>query len=101
MVHICIEGNIGSGKSYFISKFSKEIKTQLGLNILTLSEPVDIWQDFHGTNMLKAMYNEPLEYAYKFQNLALSTKIDQLLKPQNRHVLVERSIMAQRKIFIP
>ena len=32
---------------------------------------------------------------------SLSTKIDQLLKPQNQHVLVERSIMAQKKIFIP
>lgn len=43
---VCIEGNIGSGKTTFLSHFKKFKNTTV------LEEPVDLWRDVGGTNLL-------------------------------------------------
>ena len=50
-----VEGNIGSGKTSFLSQFS-------GLaGVETLAEPVERWWDLNGTgdNLLQLMYEDP------------------------------------------
>ena len=42
-----VEGNIGSGKSTFLSKI-REIK----LDIETIPEPVELWTNYEGHNYL-------------------------------------------------
>lgn len=43
---VCVEGNIGSGKTTFLSHFKKFD------NITVLEEPVELWRDVSGTNLL-------------------------------------------------
>lgn len=43
---VCIEGNIGSGKTTFLSYFKKFD------NVTVLEEPVELWRDVSGTNLL-------------------------------------------------
>lgn len=43
---IIVEGNIGSGKTTFLNNFAKSE------NAFLLSEPVDIWRNFKGNNLL-------------------------------------------------
>lgn len=43
---MCVEGNIGSGKTTFLNHFKKYD------NITILEEPVNLWQNVAGTNLL-------------------------------------------------
>jgi len=43
---VCVEGNIGSGKTTFLSHFKKFD------NVTVLEEPVELWRDICGTNLL-------------------------------------------------
>lgn len=43
---VCVEGNIGSGKTTFLSHFKKFD------NITVLEEPVELWRDVSGANLL-------------------------------------------------
>lgn len=42
---ICVEGNIGSGKTTFLEHFEK-------FNATILLEPVHLWRDVKGVNLL-------------------------------------------------
>ena len=56
LVVLSVEGNIGAGKSTFISL----LRTQLGLdNLETVDEPVEKWKNVRGKNMLEAFYKDP------------------------------------------
>jgi deoxyadenosine/deoxycytidine kinase len=46
---ICIEGNIGSGKTTFLNHF------QHFDNATVLKEPVESWQNLNGVNMLASL----------------------------------------------
>lgn len=43
---VCVEGNIGSGKTTFLSHFKKFD------NVSILEEPVELWRDVAGENLL-------------------------------------------------
>ena len=47
---ICIEGNIGSGKTTFLNHF------QSFNNATILQEPVDLWRDVAGVNLLVSSF---------------------------------------------
>lgn len=47
---LLVEGNIGSGKTSFLSHFSK-------YDSLILSEPVELWRNVQGHNMLVRKYH--------------------------------------------
>jgi deoxyadenosine/deoxycytidine kinase len=49
------------------------------------------------------MYHEPTRFSYLFQNLALTSKVNQLfpsIKIKD-NIIAERSIMSQLKVFVP
>jgi len=48
---VCIEGNIGSGKTTFLSHFKKFD------NVTVLEEPVELWRNMSGTNLLVSYAN--------------------------------------------
>jgi len=48
---VCIEGNIGSGKTTFLSHFKKFD------NVSVLEEPVELWRNISGTNLLVSYAN--------------------------------------------
>lgn len=54
---VCIEGNIGSGKTTFLSHF-KEFN-----NTIVLQEPVELWRNVGGTNLLVIIF---LKYKFLY-----------------------------------
>jgi deoxynucleoside kinase len=101
-MHISCEGNIASGKSTFLTRLQNSILRK-GLNIKIYNEPLEIWTNFNGVNVLEKMYKEPKRYSYLFQNLALTTKIDQLYPAikMGQNFISERSVMSQHCLFVP
>jgi deoxyadenosine/deoxycytidine kinase len=101
-MHISVEGNIAAGKSTFLSNLNERILAR-GLNIKFYMEPIEIWTNFNGVNVLEKMYKEPKIYSYLFQTMALTTKIDQLYPAikMGQNFIAERSVMSQYCLFVP
>ena len=53
MIYV-IEGNIGSSKTSLIETFKNDN------NVEYYVEPIDIWQNYENTNVLKDYYETPL-----------------------------------------
>ncbi|XP_076666264.1 deoxynucleoside kinase [Andrena cerasifolii] len=88
---VCIEGNIGSGKTTFLSHFKKFNNTTV------LQEPVELWRDVAGTNLLELMYSDPKRYAFLFQSYVQLTML-QLHTHQSPYPykIMERSVYSAR-----
>ena len=84
-----IEGNIGCGKTTLIQRIKRD-------NYFVLEEPIDLWTNYKGYNLLRAFYNKPERYGYMFQRRVLETQINQhKLRPH----IIERSITSTRYCF--
>ena len=74
-ITFCVEGNIGAGKSTYLSMIS-DIS---GCNeIQVVQEPVELWQDVDGENLLQQFYGDPSRYAFTFQQYVLLTRINRV-----------------------
>jgi deoxyadenosine/deoxycytidine kinase len=105
---ISLEGNIGAGKSTFIETLKQKYKDCN--QVLFLQEPVDVWESVkqNGKNMLELYYSNPNKYAFAFQIMAHTTRlqlirkaVDDVItnKPQIKTIIMERSLEADREIF--
>lgn len=70
---LCIEGNIGSGKTELLKLITKENE-----NFDIINEPLDQWQNFCGQDLLKKSYEDPMKYAFIFQLLVTLTLSEEL-----------------------
>ena len=97
---VIVEGNIGSGKTTFLSHFSRHIApSNVSVDILT--EPVDKWRNIEGHNLLQLMYEDPSRWSLAFQSYAQLTMMQNHVKKTNAPVkLMERSIYSGRRCFI-
>ena len=81
---ISIEGNIGSGKSTFLTylkKYINGVNMNGNSNIQFIQEPVDEWneiKDSNGESILEKFYNNQKEYAFSFQIMAYITRLRKL-----------------------
>ena len=66
-IHICLLGNIGSGKSSVLKKMHGY------RNMATRDEPMEKWENYNGGNLLKLFYDNPARWAYVFQTQVLIT----------------------------
>ena len=100
--HIAVEGSIGAGKTTFLENLAKEFQRNQ-LNHATLTEPVGEWMSFGkmGENMLGKMYANPSRCSFSFQLVALLTRIEQMNNITVRNLLIERTILAQKYVFLP
>ena len=93
-----VEGNIGTGKSTFLSLIQKYYPQHQ-----VIYEPVDIWTslaDKDGVNILQYFYDDPKRYAYAFQSLAFISRMEKLKEiDPTRHVFIERSIWSDSNVF--
>lgn len=93
-----VEGNIGTGKSTFLSLIEKSRP-----NSQVIYEPVDIWtslKDEDGCNILQHFYNDPKRYAYAFQSLAFISRLEKLAEiEKDKDVFIERSIWSDSNVF--
>lgn len=104
---VSIEGNIGAGKSSFLKILQEKYKDCD--DIMFIQEPVDLWETVKdskdGKNILQKYYMNPIKYAFAFQVLAFTTRL-QLLKraiqdagANCKVILMERSLDADHRIF--
>lgn len=94
---VLVEGNIGSGKTSFLSQFS-------GLaGVETLAEPVERWRDLNGSghNLLQLMYEDPARWGLTFQTYVQLTMLQQHTRPATAPVrLMERSLYSAKFCFV-
>ncbi|XP_046818796.1 deoxynucleoside kinase-like isoform X2 [Vespa crabro] len=91
---VCVEGNIGSGKTTFLNHFKSYENT------VVLQEPVELWRDVAGVNLLELMYKDPKRYAFIFQsNVQLTMLQLHTYKTQLPYKVMERSVYSAR-LFI-
>ncbi|KAK2581628.1 hypothetical protein KPH14_002130 [Odynerus spinipes] len=91
---VCIEGNIGSGKTTFLNHFKNYD------NATVLQEPVELWRNVGGTNLLELMYKDPSRYAFLFQSYVQLTMLQlHTYKTQTPYKIMERSVYSAR-LFI-
>uniref|UniRef100_A0A6C0KEJ9 Deoxynucleoside kinase domain-containing protein n=1 Tax=viral metagenome TaxID=1070528 RepID=A0A6C0KEJ9_9ZZZZ len=99
---ISIEGNIGSGKSTFVSY----LRSTLSDDYVFLEEPVDTWntiRDESDNTILTKFYQDRKRYAFSFQMLAYISRLVLLLetvkKFPNKTIITERSVLTDRNVF--
>jgi deoxyadenosine/deoxycytidine kinase len=99
--HVAIEGTIGAGKSTFLDILKNYLREVFNEEFLVLPEPIDLWTNCEGENLLEKQYQDPKNYAFQFQVWAASTKLGQLVKSVEKFLLVERTLAAQLMVFLP
>ncbi len=92
-----VEGNIGAGKSTFLSIIHEQFDIQI------VPEPVDEWQMVGEDNILEKFYQDPHRWAYTFQSYAFVTRVrkQQVYAQKNPYAaqLLERSVYSDRYCF--
>ncbi len=93
-----IEGNIGAGKSTFVSLIKQE------LDVHVVYEPHDQWQMVGGTeNLLEKFYTDTSRWAYTFQTYAFVSRVraQEEHRKQYPHMpqVLERSVYSDRYCF--
>ena len=94
---ICVEGNIGSGKSTLVEKLKNKYSNRE--DVCFLQEPVEQWlqiKDKDGTNILEKYYKDQHTYAFSFQMMAYISRLSILKKaienPKYKYIITERCL---------
>jgi deoxyadenosine/deoxycytidine kinase len=93
-----VDGNIGAGKSTFLSLIKKYI------NVQVVFEPHTRWQKVVGQeNLLEKFYNDPSRWSYTFQSYAFVTRVQEQVEAAKRSEypiqVLERSVFSDRYCF--
>lgn len=95
---VSIEGNIGAGKSTLLEYFSKSP------GIETYPEPVQLWRNLKGHNLLKLLYSDMKQWQNTFQSYVQLSRLKVQTSPpkyKTTHVqMFERSIQNNRYCFL-
>lgn len=101
---ISIDGNIGSGKSSFVSILKDYFR--YNEKICFLEEPIDIWNEIKDENnvtILENYYKDQIKYAFTFQMMAYISRLSLLKKEINKNkyniIITERSINTDKNVF--
>lgn len=89
---LCIEGNIGVGKTTFTRALGEIIYSLCGIKVDTVYEPVERWQEL---GILKTFYENPKQNAYKCQTMFFATRVLEYLdhakkNPNSKICLLDR-----------
>lgn len=94
---ISIEGNIGAGKSTFLSIIGQNLGVQV------IYEPHTKWQEIGGDNLLEKFYSDTTRWAYTFQTFAFVSRVVQqeTISQKSDHMIhiLERSVFSDRYCF--
>uniref|UniRef100_A0A1Y1LNC0 Deoxynucleoside kinase domain-containing protein n=1 Tax=Photinus pyralis TaxID=7054 RepID=A0A1Y1LNC0_PHOPY len=92
---VLVEGNIGSGKTTFLNYFKQYN------NICTLAEPIELWKNCGGYNLLSHLYEDRERWGFTFQSYVQLTMLRQhTFKTDCAIKLMERSIYSARYCFV-
>lgn len=92
---VCVEGNIGSGKSTFLRHFTTNKNVEL------YPEPVAEWKNLAGYNTLAMMYDDPERWSCAFHSHVMLTVLKQHQRGQTPPVkMMERSLFSAKHCFL-
>lgn len=94
---ICIEGNIGCGKTTLLDFFRARYKASGEPDPGVFMEPVERWRNVDGENLFHYLYKDPARHSLAFQTYVQLTMIK---LHQKRPKLMERSIYSARYCFV-
>ena len=101
---ICVEGNIGSGKSTLVEKLKQKYSGRE--DVCFLQEPVEQWlqiKDKDGTNILEKYYKDQHTYAFPFQMMAYISRLSILKRaienPKYKYIITERCLFTDKNVF--
>ena len=103
---ISIEGNIGSGKTTFISELMNLEKMKTNNAICFLKEPVNLWESIKNNNnetIIECFYKEQEKYAFSFQVMAYVSRIaliKQAIANGFKYIFTERCIYTDKNVFL-
>lgn len=93
-MRISIEGNIGVGKSTLLQKLSEDT------HFKCVPEPIDLWKNLNGYNVLELFYNDSKKYSTTFQFYSMLTIFKDRCKTYTeKHVVFERSLQTGINVF--
>jgi deoxyadenosine/deoxycytidine kinase len=101
---ISIDGNIGSGKSSFLS-YLKEISK--GQNFVFVDEPVEQWLQIRdgetGQSIFEKFYQDQSKYSFSFQMMAFISRFSMLRKAIKENpdaiIITERCLYTDKYVF--
>ena len=99
-----IEGNIGAGKSTFLTLF-KQYMTKNIPNSTLLLEPVERWlntKDSAGKHILQYYYEDQKKYGFTFQMNAFISRVHEIQEMKSKGYavnFVERSVYTDKNVF--
>lgn len=103
---ISIDGNIGSGKSTFVSMLKEYFSTKKNeISICFLEEPVDMWnqiKDKEGKTIIECFYSNPEKYSFAFQMMAYISRLSILkneIKKNYDIIFTERCLFTDHHVF--
>lgn len=99
---LLVEGNIGSGKSTFINYVASSSNLLRDISQI-FPEPIHLWQNLKGFNLLKMFNDSPKRYGFPFESYVILTMIDHHQKTVEKEKsvkIMERSIYSAKYCFI-
>lgn len=105
---ICVEGNIGCGKSCILNLFAQKCSDKLlaenRVRLVVNTEPVAKWKNVANENLLAKMYSDPVRWGFTFEHYSQLSRIKQMqdIKQSSENVvqILERSIYSNRHCFV-
>lgn len=100
---LSIEGNIGSGKSTFMTKLKEELQGRE--DVCFLDEPIEKWSTFKDEEggILEHYYKDQITWAFSFQMLAYISRLSilkkALMNKQYKYIITERSLFTDKWVF--
>lgn len=93
-----LEGNMGAGKSTFLSLIKKHLS-----EIEVVPEPVNVWHnDNYNDSLLSQFYQDTKRWAYTMETWTMMTRVKEHIKEQNKTnylKLMERSVYSGHYCF--
>lgn len=94
---IIVEGNVGSGKTTFLETFQHN----QGNKIEVLVEPIEMWRNCRGHNLLQLVFQDPIRYSLMFQSYVQLTMAKLHNQPTQKPIrMMERSLLSARYCFV-
>jgi deoxyadenosine/deoxycytidine kinase len=93
---IYLEGNIACGKSTIMQQYAKYV------NVDIFCEPIELWENFHGSNLLELRYINRKQFDFLFQTMVCFSRLEQMNEfHQNNSVkIMERSLYSSFEVFV-
>ena len=99
-LYISIEGGIGASKSTLM-KFLLEFVEKKGKKMVEIPEPVDQWKE---SGILDAFYQNVDKYAYTFQTVAFSTRVEMIKRKwrenPNAQIFISERCPLSDRLFV-